>query len=348
MMRAKVKPRINLEGRTPLQDVVPLATPMVVFVDPASVCNFKCEFCPTGHHDLIAATGRFVGFMGYDLFQKIVDDLAEFPDPIRVLRLYKDGEPFMNRLLPAMVEYAKKSGRVEYVDTTTNGSLISRERLLPVLEAGIDRINVSVEGVDAETYERVAKVRRFDFGQLVERVRWLYDNRGQCEVAVKVVGDYLSEEQRQKFFDAFGDICDRIFVENLAPCWPNFDTEARTGHKITRGIYQQDVGGTDVCPYVLYSYSVNADGLVSACFIDWGRKLIVGDARTQSMRSIWDGDEMNKMRLMHLRGERRSHPVCGSCGQLSHCLPDNVDQYRDVIRARFLNKDQFFNEEAAT
>ena len=52
-MKAEFKPRINLEGRTPLETVIPLQTPYVVFVDPASACNFNCKFCPTGHRDLI-------------------------------------------------------------------------------------------------------------------------------------------------------------------------------------------------------------------------------------------------------------------------------------------------------
>ena len=83
-MKARLEPRINLVGRTPLETVIPLATPFIVFVDPASSCNFKCTFCPTGHRDMIAETGRFQGVMKLDLFQKIVDDLAAFEKPITV------------------------------------------------------------------------------------------------------------------------------------------------------------------------------------------------------------------------------------------------------------------------
>ena len=46
-MKAQIKPRINLEGRTKLETVIPLETPFVVFVDPSSGCNFKCTYCPT-------------------------------------------------------------------------------------------------------------------------------------------------------------------------------------------------------------------------------------------------------------------------------------------------------------
>jgi len=333
-VKARLQPRINLEGRTPLETVIPLATPFIVFVDPASSCNFQCTFCPTGHRDLIAETGRFQGAMKYELFQKIVDDLGAFDKPIKVLRLYKDGEPLLNKRFADMVAYAKRSGHVDYIDTTTNGTLITPERMGPVLAAGIDKINISVDGMSEETYRRFTGFK-FDFKKFIEHVRWLYANKGNCEIAIKIPGELITEAERQEFFDTFGDHCDRIFVENFAPCWPEFDTEKHTGIKISKGIYQQDVGDTDTCPYIFYGYSVNADGLVSSCFLDWGRKLIIGDVRAQSMKEIWNSPRMNALRLQHLEGRRRQNGVCGNCGQLSHCLPDSIDAHRLTLLARF-------------
>src|SRR5262249_12512329 len=108
------------------------------------------------------------------------------------------------------------------------------------------------------------------------------------------------------------------------------------GWKITNGLYGQPIDtSTNVCPYIFYSYSVNPEGLVSACFIDWARKLVVGDVRRQSMKSIWNGELMNQLRLQHLRGERKQNSVCGSCGQLSNCMPDKIDAHREALLARF-------------
>jgi radical SAM protein with 4Fe4S-binding SPASM domain len=233
-----------------------------------------------------------------------------------------------------MVAYARQSKHVDYIDTTTNGTLISPDRIGPVLEAGIDKINISVDGMTDADYMRFTGFK-FDFKKFVANVKWLYDNKGSCEIAVKIPGELITEAQRQEFFDTFGDHCDRIFVENFAPCWPEFDVEAHTGVKISKGIYQQDIGDTDICPYIFYGYSVNADGLVSSCFLDWGRKLVIGDVRQQSMKEIWNSERMNALRLQHLEGRRRQNGVCGSCGQLSHCLPDNIDAHRLVLLDKF-------------
>ena len=126
-----------------------------------------------------------------------------------------------------------------------------------------------------------------------------------------------------RYIEGGGD--DRIFIENFAPCWPEFDVEKHTGVKITQGIYQQEISDTNICPYIFYSYSVNADGLVSSCFLDWQRKLAIGDVRTESMKEIWNSKKMNKLRLLHLNGNRNKCETCSSCGQLTHCLPDNID-----------------------
>ena len=326
-MKAKLKPRIQLENRPKLETLIPIATPYVVVVDPASSCNFKCTFCPTGHRQLIADTGRYQGTMKWEVFTKIVDDLEEFDDPIRVLRLYKDGEPLLNKRFANMVSYAKQSGYISFIDTTTNASLITPERMGPILEAGLDRINISVDGMTEETYKKFIGVK-FDFPKMVENIKWIYANKGNCEIAVKIPNELLEGTPAQVFFDTFGDYCDRIFIENFAPCWPEFDVEARTGVKITKGLYNQEIGNTEVCPYIFYQYSVNADGLVSSCFLDWQRKLVIGDVRTQSMKEIWNSKKMNDLRVLHLEGKRHENSTCGSCGQLSHCLPDNIDAYR--------------------
>jgi len=334
-MKAQFKPRINLEGRTPLQDVIPLSTPFVVFVDPASACNFLCPFCPTGHRDMIDETGRYQGVMKLPLFKKIIDDLREFEKPIKVLRMYKDGEPFLNKNLAKMIAYAKQSGSVEYIDTTTNGSLMTPERLGPILEAGLDKINISVDGMNPEQYKKFTGFD-FDFDKFVEHVKWLDANKGACEVVIKIPGDLINDAQRKEFLDTFGDYCDRIFIENFAPCWPEFDVEAHTGIKITEGIYQQPIKPTDTCPYIFYSVSVNADGLVSSCFLDWGRKLLIGDLSKQSLKEVWHSKKMNALRRQHLEGRRMENPVCSQCGQLSHCLPDNIDAFRSELLPHFL------------
>lgn len=334
-MKAVIKPRINLHDRTPLQQVIPLSTPMVLFVDPASICNFKCRFCPTANTELIRQTGRHQGLLDFDLYRKLIDELRYFDAPLRVLRLYKEGEPLLHPRFADMVRYAKESGYVQYIDSTTNGSLLTPKLIDDILAAGIDRLNISVDGVSSEQYRDFTRTD-VDFDRFVEHLTYLYEQRGTCEICIKIVGDILSDEEKTRFYSIFGNIADRIFIENIAPCWPGFDVEEAMGIEIKTGIYGQEIGEVQVCPYIFYSMAVNSDGSVSLCFLDWGRKLLVGDAHTETLKQIWDGRAMLQHRVTHLRGERKQSPVCAGCGQLSHCLPDNIDPYAAELLKRLI------------
>ncbi|GAB4356883.1 MAG: radical SAM protein [Gammaproteobacteria bacterium] len=324
-MKAEIKPRIELVGRTRLEEVIPLDTPFVLFVDPANMCNFRCKYCPTGDPKLIRSTGRKQGLFDFGLFEKLIGDLAAFEKPLRVLRLYKEGEPLIHPRFVDMVRLAKQSGLVDRVDTTSNGSLLNPKLNRALVDAGLDRINISLEGMNAKVYREFAGYR-IQFDRFVANIRDLYENRGQCEVLVKVVSENLAPEEHELFYQTFGDIADRVFIENMAPCWPEFDT-SHLPTDFEEGIYGQSVSETEVCPYPFYSIAVNSDGSVSLCFLDWARKLPIGNVRDQSLKSIWESERLYRYRRMMLTGNRRKNPTCAVCGQLSHCLPDNIDAH---------------------
>lgn len=325
-MRAKNSPRINLEGRTKLETVIPLSTPFVLFVDPSSVCNFQCIFCPTGDRRLIKDTGRSQELMKISLYQKIINDLQEFDKPLKVLRLYKDGEPLLNPHFVEMIRFAKEKKIADCIDTTTNGSLLTPELSHQIIDAGLDRINISVDGLSDEQFFTFTKTK-INFQSYIENIRYFFENKKTCEVCIKIPGDNLSEEDKARFFEIFGDISDRVSIENTAPCWPEFDVEERTGITITQGIYGCELTDVNVCPYIFYSISVNSDGTVSLCFLDWARKMVIGDVITESLKAIWDGPLLYRHQIAHLSGMRKKHPVCETCGQLTHCMPDNIDPY---------------------
>jgi len=336
-MKAAIKPRIDLVNRTRLEIVIPLATPFIINVDPSDRCNFQCKFCPTGDHELMKKTpGRNFGFLDFDLFKKIVDDIGEFDSPLKVLRLYKDGEPLLNPHFADMVRYAKQSGCCDRIDTTTNASLLTPELSDAIIEAGLTRINISIEGVNEEQYESFSNYE-INFERLVTNIKYFYDHRKQCEMIVKINGDILTEDQKKDFYNTFGDIADGVFIESIMNCWPTFSFDKVTINK-ERGIYGQEIREVLVCPYVFYSFSINSNGLASACFLDWKQKLVIGDVKNISVKAIWNSDALHILQKMFLNGGRKSHDICSNCGQLTHGIPDNLDNYRSELLIKLNTK----------
>jgi MoaA/NifB/PqqE/SkfB family radical SAM enzyme len=278
--------------------------------------------------------GRGHGVMDFNLYKKIIDDICEFEKPIKVLRLYKDGEPLLNSRLAEMIKYAKEKKCSERIDTTTNASLLNAAKNLEIIEAGLDRINISIEGINADQYLNFSKYK-IEFEKLVNNIRHFYENRKQCEMIVKINGDTLTEDDKNKFFEIFGDISDGVYIEHIMSCWPEFEFN---GVEVNDefGIYGQKINEVQVCPYVFYSFSINSDGTASACFLDWSRKLIIGDTKVESIWNIWNGDKLFNYQRMFLLMKRKGHTVCGQCGQLSHGLPDNIDPYADELLAKLI------------
>lgn len=328
-MKAKIKPRIDLQNRTKLETVIPLKAPFVIFIDPSDVCNFQCKFCPTANRELTKKMPGRGHIMDFELYKKIVDDICEFEKPIKVLRLYKDGEPLLNPKFVEMIKYAKEKKCAERIDTTTNASLLTHQKSIELIDAGLDRINISIEGVKKEQYVEFSKYP-IDFEKLVDNIKYLYENRKNCEIIIKICGDMISEEDQKKFYEIFGNIADGVYIEHTMSCWPEYELkDVKINNEV--GIYGQKIKEVQVCPYVFYSFSINSDGSVSLCFLDWAHKLIIGDAKKESVKDIWNGQKLLDYQKMFLEKKRKEHPVCKNCGQMSHGMPDDVDDYADIL-----------------
>lgn len=327
---AKEKYRVNIENHTTLGTVVPLEAPFVLLIDPSNLCNFMCKFCPTGDKNLIRSTGRYNGLLQFELYKKIIDDLKDFDTPIKTLRLYKEGEPLVNPKFADMISYAKKSGFVERIDTTTNGALLTKEKNREIIHAGIDQINISVNGISAEQIYYFTRTK-VNFDEYVRNIKDLYENRANCEISIKAIQENLSQEEQNIFYDIFGPISNRISLEHISPAWPTFEIHKDVESTFTVGNYGQEIVERAVCPYIFYIMVINSDGRVSTCVGDWPNKLIVGDTKKESIKNIWQGIALNSHRFAHLEGKRKEEVFCSACEVVKYGTLDNLDPYTDDI-----------------
>lgn len=330
-----VQTRLDGSKRESLGEKLPLEQPYVLLVDPCNLCNLRCQWCPSGYDKLISECGRTQTVMDISMFKRMIDQLGEFKEPIRVLRMYKEGEPLINPHFPEMVEYAKKSGYVKRIDTTTNGVLLKPELNRKIVKAGLDQINISVNGLsDEQIYRNTG--RRVSFKEYVEGIRDLYNNRGDCTVYVKSIKDVLDEKEQETFFSVFGEISDRIFLERLSPAWPCFEFDECDYMYEEVGNYEQAVENRQVCPYLFYIMVVNSDGTVSTCVGDWKHNQIVGDIKSNTVKEIWQGDKLRNYQFGHLNGDKNGMEMCKKCLVISHGAYDNIDAYAKDIAEKMV------------
>lgn len=321
---------LRCQERLPLQDVIPLPGPLVVYIDPTNKCNFRCAFCPTGDKALLRQVGRPAATMGMELFRKVVDDLRAFPR-LKLASVYKDGEPLLNPRFPEMVRYLKDADVAERIWTKTNGSALCPELNQRLIDAGLDMICISVEAVSAQGYLRIAKAR-IDYEAFRANIADLYRRRGDCQIYVKIADSGLTPAEVDKFYADFQPVSTQIAVEKLMG-WSYSDVK-----DFTLGTRPDTYDGLPlvakkVCAYPFYVMAVNADGSVSVCGNDWAHGTVVGNVATQRLADIWHGEKLYELRKTMLADRRGEIPVCAHCYYLQ-IVPDNIDPHRAELLDR--------------
>ena len=300
-----------------LADCLPLETPFTIGIDPCNLCNFRCRFCPTGHPHLLRNVKRPRGLMKLDLFKKIIDDLQAFPEKIKRLYLYHEGEPLLNQYLPEMVAYAKKADVAESIQITTNAALLTPSIARSLIEAGLDLMRISVEHVTDKGYLELTET--FGDYELIRRnVAMLYAERdrlgSRMQIHPKIMDVGLSTGELEKFRNDFRPISDQLNIQQLTGM-PNpalFDftlgtnpTEGSEGARLKPDRL--------VCAQPFYVMLVKYSGVIVACSEDWTWEAMTGDVRHESMMDIWKGEKLRQFRVKQLRGERRCIRCCADC-----------------------------------
>jgi len=328
-MSAEIKTRID-ESRVDINSLIPLTEPLNILLDPSSSCNLRCTFCATSDAKLMKSIGKYRGNMGLELYKKIIDDLSLFPNKVKNLHLAKDGEPLLNKYLPEMIAYAKKSGCIEQVTVTTNATLLTKDMSEKLVEAGLDRLRISLEGLNSDDYKRIAKTN-IDFELLVENIQYFCKIKENCHVFIKVPENCISPKQIPLFYSLFENYADSFSLEQIVDVALDFSIPAEYHVDKKQGMFKQEYIKKDVCGFIFYSIAVSAEGLVAPCCMDWSQELTIGDTRTQSLHEIWNSNELQLLRIQHLQGQKDENPVCVKCDAPSLCCVENIDPEKERI-----------------
>ena len=343
---AIIRPRIHSANKRPLQDILPLHTPLSAHIDVSSVCNYKCSFCFQADMEGMKKVGLKRGFMSLVLFKKIIDDFSEFSDKIKKIKIGNHGEPTMNPNLVEMVEYASKSGRAEIIEIFTNGSKLEPILNAGLINAGLKRINISLEGLSDQRYLEVTGTKQV-FQEIIDGVKDLYNQKikanSPLQIYVKIADEAhalkkeskeiftLTENERQYFINTFSNICDEIFIEKIVPQWA--ETQLNKQNNVTdTGMYGQSISQwKETCPFIFMYMHFNCDGTVSPCTLDWPRKVVIGNVSTESVKDIWNGDSLKELQIAMLAGKRKCINFCGSCSAPMVCVEEDLDPHTKKV-----------------
>lgn len=297
--------------------------PVGLMIEPINRCNLQCPLCPIGTGELT----REPGAMSLANFIRILDNAGP---QIRTLALWNQGEPTINDELPEMIRIAKQ--RRIYTVTSTNGTLILRRNLARrLIEAGLDELIFSIDGLTQKTYEiyRVGgrletvvegmkEVRRLrdELGKTTPRIvmQWLPMKHNTHEIPRlrKTAAGWGADTVEIKTTQIYTDEQAEAFLPEVE----SLRRYERRGQKWeTKRRYQS-------CRRLWFSTVVDWDGTVIPCCFDKDEDYPMGNALTEDLATIWKGKAYSRLRRVLLKEGRREE-MCRNCteGLKSYYIP---------------------------
>jgi len=274
--------------------------------------------------------------MEFGLFRRIINGMKSFPDKVKRLYLYHEGEPLLNPRLPDMLAYARRAEVAEQVQTTSNGALLTPKIADVLLDADFDLIRISVEHVDDEGYSRLTGTHT-RYEQIRRNVEYLFNERerrgSRLRIHPKIMDTRLTPEQKEKFVRDFQPIGDLLNIQKLGKMPASEDFDFSLGTKPEFGSsgapFKPD---RIVCPHPFYIMVVKWRGEVVTCSEEWRWENIVGDTKLQTLPDIWNGESLRQFRLKHLKGDRASINHCHNCPSVGAFPKENdLDAKREEL-----------------
>ncbi len=118
-------------------------------------CNFSCVYClPNGYQPSLES--RTEAELSVEEIRRLVAGFAQMG--VTKVRL-TGGEPTVRRDIVEIASAVASTGGVEKVAITTNGGRLA-ELALPLREAGVTAVNVSIDSLDAEKFRKITGTDR--------------------------------------------------------------------------------------------------------------------------------------------------------------------------------------------
>lgn len=320
------------KDRHVLGEQIPLKTPYTVLIDISDMCNLRCKYCFRGDLSIETEYYRKNRLMNWETFEKAVMQLKEFPDQIRRIGLSAHGEPLCNRRLPEMVRYIKEQGLTGRTEIHTNAVLLDEEYVRELCESHIDRVVVSIQGLDGDTYEKTCGVK-VDFQRLVDMLTLFYQSKTNTQIHIKIV-DVAVGGQEDKFYDIFSPIADRVFVEKVVPLWTGMEITSQ--EKNARNKYGDNFAIQKCCPIAFYSINILSDGTIFPC-TNLTPAYVLGNIHEISLLDAWTSQKRTAFLREMLEQTRFANPTCKTCYVPQNTVKtamDSIDDYCEEILDR--------------
>lgn len=265
--------------------------PLHLDIEATNRCNLRCTFCDK----LPYWTKDQMGDMDMELYRKIINEASEHK--LYGVKLSYRGEPLLHKHIVEMVRYAKENGVLD-VYFNTNAMLLKKSISEKFIDAGLDRISVSIEGTDPVAFENARIGAKFDV--IKSNISDLLSLRKKKHVnnpKIRIQTVVLDQINLEKYSEYWKDYCDEVAAVDYK------DSKNRK-----KGIFADWA-----CPQLWQRMTIEWDGSIFPCNNDDLRLLKLGNVKERSIYECWHDERVEKLRGIHKNLNSEQIEACNGC-----------------------------------
>lgn len=136
-----------------------------LYIETTSHCNLECTICVRKQWPQTLG-----GEMSMELFEKLLDEMREFPN-LKHIHLGGFGEPLAHSQISDILAKLRNAGY--RISISTNGTLLSKEIVQKMINIGVEKIYISIDGINQDAYQKIRSGSNFD--QVIQNIYYMRD-----------------------------------------------------------------------------------------------------------------------------------------------------------------------------
>lgn len=238
--------------------------------------------------------------MAWPDFVRLMDECLD-ADEFDSVVLDLQNEPTLDPDLERRIAYVReRQRRSVFVGITTNGLSLDAARFQSLVAAGIDRVVLSLNALDAIT-----------FGKLVPQVRF---DRVLSNVQDVLSVPHAAQRLKLSFGATEGNIDQASkFIEHMEQQAIQYRVFAFHDRLKTLSGDFLKLQTSPLCHLPLYSMAVRLDGSAILCCQDWEPRRVLGNVLTSSVRTVWNNADYIEIRRALVERQELPNAPCSGC-----------------------------------
>lgn len=290
--------------------------PLSLSIEPTTACNLGCPECPSGLKQFTRPTGR----LNVEFHEKMLRQVAK---SVFYVNYYFQGEPFLNPNFLTLIKQAKQYKI--YTSTSTNAHFIDKKKAKEIVQSGLDRLIISIDGLTQETYENYRVNGKLS--KVIEGTKHLVAAKKQLKSRTPhLIFQFLAVRPNEHEIPQIDALAKEVGVDEVRiktaqlydykngnPLMPKNEAYARY-KKNNDGTYSLKYKTGDYCWRMWSSSVFTWDGKVVPCCFDKDAQHVLGEMQQDDFQKIWHSKMYQNFRQAIL-SSRNSIEICQNCSE---------------------------------